>query len=526
MKNTPKELTQLALDLTQGISSQDRFDRLLSVIKSLFGCDSSALLAFRDQHFAPLAINGLFEEVLGRQFLIDEHPRLEAIARAGDIVRFPHDSELPDPYDGLIPSHQGKLHVHACIGLPLIANETLIGALTIDGFDPHQFDQFSDEELRVISALAAASLHTALLMEQLERQAFNMPESHGQAALHAGKSSQAAQVEMIGKSRVMEELRSHIQAVAATELTVLITGETGVGKELIAASIHQASHRSGQPLIYLNCAALPESVAESELFGHVKGAFTGAISDRKGKFEMADGGTLFLDEVGELPLALQAKLLRVLQYGDLQRVGDDRVLKVNTRIVAATNRQLHEEVKQGKFRADLYHRLSVFPIMAPPLRERGNDIVLLAGFFIERSKGKLGIQSMRLSREAVDMLSAYPWPGNVRELEHAINRASVVARAESSNLEFIELQPHHFELLSTPQQQAHQHSTAISNETRQKNPISVETNIGLKDATNRFQYQLIDDCYQRNNRNWAATARELELDAGNLHRLAKRLGLK
>lgn len=533
MLNTPKELTQLALDLTQGISSQDRFDRLLSVIKSLFGCDSSALLAFRDQHFSPLAINGLYEEVLGRQFDINEHPRLEAIARAGDIVRFPHDSDLPDPYDGLIPSHQGNLHVHACIGLPLIADETLIGALTIDGFDPHQFDLFSDEELRIISALAAASLHTALLMEQLENQAFNMPESRGQATIQAGKSSQSGKVEMIGKSKVMEELRSHIQAVAATELSVLVSGETGVGKELIAASIHQSSHRSQQPLIYLNCAALPESVAESELFGHVKGAFTGAISDRKGKFEMADGGTLFLDEVGELPLSLQAKLLRVLQYGDLQRVGDDSVLKVNTRIVAATNRQLHEEVKEGKFRADLYHRLSVFPIMAPPLRERGNDIILLAGFFIERCRGKLGIKSMRLSSEAVAQLTAYTWPGNIRELEHAINRASVVARAESMNLDFIELQPQHFELVSTPHALSKEPLAkgtltegSPSHHDHIKNPISVETNIGLKDAINRFQYQFIGDCYQRNNQNWAATARELELDAGNLHRLAKRLGLK
>ena len=528
MKNTPKELTQLALDLTQGVSSQDRFDRLLSVIKSLFGCDSSALLAFREQHFSPLAINGLFEEVLGRQFHIDEHPRLEAIARAGDIVRFPHDSDLPDPYDGLIPSHQGNLHVHACIGLPLIANESLIGALTIDGFDPYQFDQFSDDELRVISALAAASLHTSLLMEQLETQAMNMPEPSGKSTIAPGKPPQTGKVEMIGKSKIMEELRNHIQAVAATELTVLITGETGVGKELIAASIHQASHRNKQPLIYLNCAALPESVAESELFGHVKGAFTGAISDRKGKFEMADGGTLFLDEVGELPLALQAKLLRVLQYGDLQRVGDDRVQKVNTRIVAATNRLLHEEVKQGKFRADLYHRLSVFPIMAPPLRERGNDVLLLAGFFMERCKGKLGIQSMRLSPGASAQLCNYPWPGNVRELEHAINRASVVARAESTGLDFIELQPKHFDFQSSLHEGTELGSvnTDIQSELNIKSPISVDTNIGLKEATSRFQYQFIEESYRRNGLNWAATARELELDAGNLHRLAKRLGLK
>ncbi|MDF4787303.1 sigma 54-interacting transcriptional regulator, partial [Vibrio parahaemolyticus] len=165
----------------------------------------------------------------------------------------------------------------------------------------------------------------------------------------------------------MKNLQEQIDAVADTELSVLVMGETGVGKELVASAIHHRSSRSNNTLVYLNCAALPESVAESELFGHIKGAFTGAISNRKGKFEQADGGTLFLDEVGELSLELQAKLLRALQYGDIQRVGDDRHIRVNTRIVAATTRILHEEVTAGRFRADLYHRLSVFPLHVPPL---------------------------------------------------------------------------------------------------------------------------------------------------------------
>ncbi|MGF1724661.1 nitric oxide reductase transcriptional regulator NorR [Photobacterium nomapromontoriensis] len=518
MTNTRKELMQLALDLTQGVSSQDRFDRLLSVIKTLFGCDASALLAFRDQHFSPLAINGLFDDVMGREFNIEQHPRLEAIARAGDIVRFPHDSDLPDPYDGLIPNHQDDLHVHACVGLPLIANDTLIGALTIDGFDPHQFDQFSDDALRIISALAAASLQTALLMEKLEQQTGDIPSATRPSGYQSGG------VTMIGQSKVMQELKNQIKAVASTDLTVLITGETGVGKELVAAAIHNQSTRDKQPLIYLNCAALPESVAESELFGHVKGAFTGAISDRKGKFEMADSGTLFLDEIGELPLALQAKLLRVLQYGDVQRVGDDRHLKVNTRIIAATNRTLHDEVTAGRFRADLYHRLSVFPIMAPPLRERDNDVVLLAGFFIERCTAKLGLKSIRLSPQAISILKHYQWPGNVRELEHAINRAAVVARAEISNAEFIELTPHHFEL-SIRNEPALEHTELTNQCEIIAIPLAGAANHSLKEATDAFQRQLINETYQQHH-NWAATARQLQLDTGNLHRLAKRLGLK
>ncbi|WP_042883205.1 sigma 54-interacting transcriptional regulator, partial [Aeromonas sp. ZOR0002] len=178
------------------------------------------------------------------------------------------------------------------------------------------------------------------------------------------------QPEMVGHSPAMARLRHEIEVVASSELNVLILGETGVGKELIAKAVHGGSPRAHAPLVYLNCAALPESVAESELFGHVKGAFTGAIHNRAGKFELADKGTLFLDEIGELSLALQAKLLRVLQYGDLQRIGDDTPLKVNVRILAATNRDLKQAVVEGQFRADLYHRLSVFPIHAPALRER------------------------------------------------------------------------------------------------------------------------------------------------------------
>lgn len=210
---------------------------------------------------------------------------------------------------------------------------------------------------------------------------------------------------------------------------MLISGETGTGKELVAKAVHQGSPRAANPLVYLNCAALPESVAESELFGHVKGAFTGAISNRSGKFEMADNGTLFLDEIGELSLALQAKLLRVLQYGDIQRVGDDRSLRVDVRVLAATNRDLRQEVVEGRFRADLYHRLSVFPLSVPPLRERESDVVLLAGYFCEQCRLRMGLARVILAEAARNRLQQWSWPGNVRELEHAIHRAVVLARA-------------------------------------------------------------------------------------------------
>ncbi|WP_109111994.1 nitric oxide reductase transcriptional regulator NorR, partial [Aeromonas caviae] len=325
------------------------------------------------------------------------------------------------------------------------------------------------------------------------------------------------QPEMVGHSPAMARLRHEIDVVASSELNVLILGETGVGKELIAKAVHGGSPRAHAPLVNLNCAALPESVAESELFGHVKGAFTGAIHNRAGKFELADKGTLFLDEIGELSLALQAKLLRVLQYGDLQRIGDDTPLKVNVRILAATNRDLKQAVVEGQFRADLYHRLSVFPIHAPALRERPGDIPLLAGYFCERCRLGLGLEQLRIQPQALQLLERHDWPGNVRELEHAIHRAAVLARAEQGSPSPT-LKPHHFNLGAT--------GSSLPADTVSQPASPAIAGLGLRAATDLFQRQLIEQTLTAHDGNWAATARALDLDGGNLHRLARRLGLK
>lgn len=499
-----ENLARVALDLQLGISHQDRFHRLIQSVRALLKSDASALLRYEGGQFIPLAIDGLMEDVLGRRFRLADHPRLEAIARAGDVVRFPADSTLPDPYDGLIPS-QEAFKVHACIGLPLFADQNLIGALTIDGMNPSQFDRISDKELRLVGALAAAALNNALLLERLARQS-NEPVASRQ--LQPGKH------EMVGDAPAMRQLRHEIDVVANSELNVLITGETGVGKELIAHAIHHFSSRAEQPLVYLNCAALPESVAESELFGHVKGAFTGAIHNRAGKFELADKGTLFLDEIGELSLSLQAKLLRVLQYGDLQRIGDDTSLKVNVRILAATNRDLKQAVVEGLFRVDLYHRLSVFPIHAPALRERSEDIPLLAGYFCERSRVDLGLDNLGIQPQALELLSRYAWPGNVRELEHAIYRAAVLARAEQGSRGVV-IRQGHFNL--APGKPA---DAAVPPK------VELSPGRGFRAATDEFQSKLIRQALEHCSGNWAAAARHLELDAGNLHRIAKRLGIK
>ncbi|MCW5705065.1 MAG: sigma 54-interacting transcriptional regulator, partial [Bradyrhizobium sp.] len=228
-------------------------------------------------------------------------------------------------------------------------------------------------------------------------------------------------------SEAIQKTLRQVKLVAPTAAAVLITGESGTGKELIARAIHEDSQRRDRPLIRVNCAAIPRELFESEFFGHVKGAFTGALRDRIGRFELADGGTLFLDEVGEIPLELQGKLLRVLQEGNFERVGEERTRTVDVRLIAATNRDLKQEVQRGRFREDLYFRLNVFPIESVPLRERREDIPLLAQHFLmrERAEPKSGL---RLSEGDVRRLSRYGWPGNVRELQNVIERAVILAQ--------------------------------------------------------------------------------------------------
>jgi transcriptional regulator with GAF, ATPase, and Fis domain len=237
--------------------------------------------------------------------------------------------------------------------------------------------------------------------------------------------------DLIGQSGALRQLVSQIDLVAPTDASVLIQGETGTGKELVAREIHRRSARSDKPLVRVNCASIPKELFESEFFGHVRGSFTGAIKDRAGRFETAEGGTLFLDEIGEVPLDMQSKLLRVLQEKRYERVGEDRTRQANVRIVAATNRDLKQSVAAGRFREDLYYRLHVFPIQVIPLRERKDDVPLLAQHFVELSVRDLKCAKPRLTRAGVVKLQSYDWPGNIRELRNVIERAVILARGGS-----------------------------------------------------------------------------------------------
>lgn len=241
--------------------------------------------------------------------------------------------------------------------------------------------------------------------------------------------------DVVGQSRAMLDLFEDISRVAPTDSTVLIYGETGTGKELVARSVHAASSRAGRPLIKVNCAAIPAALMESEFFGHERGAFTGATQRREGRFALADGGTIFLDEIGELPVELQPKLLRVLQEGEFEPVGSSRSRTVNVRVIAATNRELQGEIQAGRFREDLYYRLSVFPVHVPPLRERGRDIELLAGVFAEKICRRIGCKPVTLTPQCIRRLQSYHWPGNVRELQNVIERGVITARDGRLNLD-------------------------------------------------------------------------------------------
>lgn len=357
-------LVPLIEDLSHDIPDTERYRRLLSTLRALFPSDAAALLRLDGETLVPLAIDGLSSDTLGRRFLVRDHPRFARILARPEPTRFPAHSSLPDPYDGLVKHAGAHLEVHDCLGSPLFIGGRPWGVLTLDALDPARFDGIDMASLQAFLSLTAATVSVAERIDRLARTS----EAERQRAEVYRQASGPRRREMIGSSAPQKHLLEEIGIVASSDLTVLITGETGVGKELVASEIHARSPRADKPLVSLNCAALPDTLVESELFGHVRGAFSGASSDRRGKFELADGGTLFLDEVGELPLAVQAKLLRVLQNGQLQRIGSDSEHRVDVRLIAATNRDLAEEVRGGRFRADLYHRLSVYPLVVPPLR--------------------------------------------------------------------------------------------------------------------------------------------------------------
>jgi len=383
------------------------------------------------------------------------------------------------------------------ICVPISIGQEVIGTISVDR--PYDKSVSLEEDMRALSIVASMIANDVRTRreEALRRQELEDENLR----LRNELEDRFRPENIMGNSSAMRDVYRQIYQVAGSDTTVLIRGESGTGKELVAHAIHYSSRRAEGSFVKVNCAALNENLLESELFGHEKGAFTGAIQSRKGRLEEADGGTLFLDEIGDFAPATQVRLLRVLQDRQFERVGSNRTLTTDARIVTATNRNLETAVEQGLFRQDLYYRINVFPIYLPPLRERKDDILLLADYFVERYSKKMSKDVRRISTPAINMMVAYHWPGNVRELENCIERA-VLLSADSV------IRAHHL----PPTLQTSDASDTIGTGS-------------LKDRVNLFERDVIVDALKRSNGNLAAAARDLGSTARILRYKVKELGI-
>jgi len=395
--------------------------------------------------------------------------------------------------------------IRSTIGMPLFRKDEILGVLQIDNrAAPGMFTSADVDRLGVLAANASLAVSNARLIHRLEL-AEEQLERENRFLKGRERTRRGGTTEIVGESKAIKDLTVQIGKVADTRVSVLIEGETGSGKELVASALHYNSRRRDRLFVAQNCAALPENLLESELFGHKRGAFTGATEDRKGLFELADGGTLFLDEVTEMALGLQAKLLRVLQEGEVRPVGATTARHVDVRIVAATNRHIEKEVAEGRFREDLYYRLKVFPLRVPPLRERREDVQLLAGHFLSRYSAEIGKAVAGLTQPTVEMLGAYDWPGNVRELENEVQRLVIQVDANG----FI-----------TPD--------LLSAKVRQVEGTMVSAGVSrgnLREMMDQVERHLVIEALREHDNNKTSAARSLGITREGLHKKLKQLGI-
>ena len=362
---------------------------------------------------------------------LDFRKDLKKIIDNRETYLFKEDEKHIDTYSEILDMPDG----HSCLVSPLYIQDTPIGVLTLDHRTCSMFDEALVKSISTLSGLLSVNLaqyHTNKVLYEQNKNLINERNNLLQDVNTSLKN-------VVGESERWKEVVNNIRLVAGADTPVLLQGETGTGKEVVARAIHNLSLRAQGPFVAINCSTLTESLMESELFGHEKGAFTGAVERKPGRFELAHSGTLFLDEIGELPLNLQPKLLRVIQEGEFERVGGVKTIKTDVRIIAATNINLQQAVEDKKFREDLFYRLNVFPVHLPPLRERGDDVVLLARYFLESIKKRYGIEKLDFSRESIEYLKTSPWPGNVRELQNKVERAVLLCRTDRIGIEHLSL---------------------------------------------------------------------------------------
>lgn len=409
-------------------------EHALQIIVELLGIDRSSLYQYRENDRSLHCTHSWAREKDGKvrkKLSGKDYPWIAEKIRKGQIFSFSSIDELPAEAAFDKQSILEKLDLKSALVIPLMVSEKWIGALTFGAIYtarpwPENFIQVAELIGQVFANTLVRKQYEMKLqnafseIKQLKKQlesdyTYLREEIESEHDFH----------EIIGKSSPLKRVLSKIDKVASTDATVLILGETGTGKELVARAIHNRSHRKDRPLVKVNCAALSPSLIESELFGHERGAFTGAHARKLGRFEIADGSTLFLDEIGELPIELQAKLLRVLQEGEFERMGSSHTVKVDARVIAATNRNLEDEVRKERFRRDLLYRLNVFPITVPPLRQRKLDIPLLVNWFVKTYSKKLGKKIKNIPQDVMKKLQKHQWQGNIRELQNAIERAII-----------------------------------------------------------------------------------------------------
>jgi len=405
-------------------------------------------------------------------------------------------------------------NIRSTIGVPLWKGDEILGVLQVDNRDaPAMFDRRDVEALGVLAHGASLAIANARLIQRLMLAEEQLRREN--QFLKGRERSRSAEQRIVGESRRMAQVLQQLAKVVDTRVTVLVEGETGTGKELFAAAIHYRSQRRDKLFVAQNCAAFPENLLESELFGHKRGAFTGATDEKKGLFEIADGGTLFLDEVGEMPLSLQAKLLRVLQEGEIRAIGATAPRRVNVRIVAATNRNLEKEVAEGRFREDLYYRLKVFPLRVPALRERREDVPLLAAHFLERYTREFGREIAGFTQPALELLQAYDWPGNVRELENEVQRAVIQADGERF------ITP---ELLSAGVRKTD--VKASEQNPAEPSPVDEDDGSGtLRELMDRVEKRILARTLAAHGNNKTSAAKALGITREGLHKKLKGLGM-
>jgi formate hydrogenlyase transcriptional activator len=427
-----------ALSLAERLDVKATCEAMLDTVERVFAADASWILLHdaASDRLVTACVRGRGADSYASLVLPCDRGIVGLAFTRGETVFVPNAQEEDRWFNPELVRSSGLRSVFT---VPLVHDDTRMGVVGLHSpsFTADTPPQPCDIALlQAIAALAAIGINNARLFEEIEadrvrlrrllqdrRQLKNELGHLREEVRHAHASSHA-----IGESAPIREVLAQVEVVAPADSTVLVVGETGTGKELVARAIHQQSRRASAPFVAVNCAALPETLVESELFGHEKGAFTGALARKPGKFELADRGTLFLDEIGDLPAEAQAKLLRVLQEHEVQRVGGTKAIPVNVRVIAATHKDLAECMDRGRFRPDLYYRLGVFPIHLPPLRERRDDIPLLVAHFTRRFAERQHKQTPHISREALEQLSTYDWPGNVRELQNILERAVILVR--------------------------------------------------------------------------------------------------